>query len=538
MRNLPSGTVTFLFTDIEGSTKLWEERPQAMQAAHARQEAILREAITKNEGYAYKMIGDAFQAAFSTAPQALQAALDAQRALDVEPWGATGPIRVRMALHTGLTEERGTDYVGPILNRVARLMSAGHGGQVLISLATEQLVREHLPQDESLRDLGEHRLKDLQRPERVFQLVAPGLRADFPPLSTLDNRPNNLPLQSTPFIGRAAEVAEVRSMLLRDDVHLLTLTGAGGTGKTRLALQVAAELLDEFKDGVFFVYLAPITDPALVISTIAQTLGVGEEGTQPLAQTLQEYLRDKIMLLVVDNFEQVLDAATLVSDLLRAAPHLKVLATSRATLRLSWERRYEVPLLSVPDPGQPPEPDTLSQYESVELFIARAEAARPGFVVDNSNAPVVAEICYRLEGLPLAIELAAAWVKTLPPKDILSRLGSRLKLLTRGPVDQPSRHQTLRNTIEWSYDLLTAEEQSLFRQVAVFVGGHTLEAAETVCGTIDDGSYRPSSIVHRPLEIDILDGLASLVEKSLMYQAEGVEGEARFSMLETVREYA
>jgi predicted ATPase/class 3 adenylate cyclase len=524
----PSGTVTFLFTDIEGSTRLWEQYPEKMKAAHHRQEAILLEAIEAHGGYAYKMIGDAFQAAFHTAPQALEAALDAQRALHSEPWEkiGIGDLRVRMGIHTGITEEREGDYTGPVLNRVARLMSAGHGGQILISLATQELVRDHLPSGVTLLDLGEHRLKDLTRPERIFQLIAEGMPSQFPTLKTLDNRPNNLPLQPNPLIGREKEVEDVRGMLQRDDVRLLTLTGPGGIGKTRLALQAVAEMVDDFPDGVFFVNLAPLVDPGLVVPTIAYTLGLREAGDQPIADILKDYLKYKWLVMVLDNFEQVLEAAPQISELLKTAAHLKMLVTSRTPLNLSMEHQYAVPPLAVPDLRQQHGPEALSQYDAVTLFIQRAEAVKPGFRVNNANAPAVAEICYRLEGIPLAIELAAARVKVLSPQALLDRLGSRLKLLTGGARDVPARQQTLRNTIEWGYDLLTGGEKQLFRRASVFRGGRTLEAVEEVCNAVGD------------LEVDVLDGVTSLVDKSLMYTVEGKGGEARYWMLETIYEHA
>ena len=531
MTNLPTGTVTFLFSDIEGSTKRWETHARAMHPAFARQEAILRRAIQSNGGYAYKMIGDAFQAAFPTAPQALQAALDAQRALYAEPWPQElGDLRVRMALHTGSTEEREGDYVGPVLNRIARLLSAGHGGQTLLTLATEELVRDHLPPNSSLVDLGEHRLKDLQRPEHVFQLAIGDLPSHFPPLKTLDNRPNNLPIQVTPFVGREHEVSAASTLLRRRDTRLLTLVGPGGTGKTRLALQVAAELLEEFEDGVFFVALAPVSDPTLVAPTIAQTLHVKETGDQTLLESLKGYLRDKEALLLLDNFEQVGEASPLVGALLGAAPGLKMLVTSREMLHVYGEKEFPVSPLALPDRKHMPPLEQLTQYEAVRLFIERAKDVKPDFRVTNENAPAVAEICVRLDGLPLAIELAAARIRLLPPQALLGRLQSRLKMLTGGAKDVPARQQTLRSTIEWSYDLLGTAEQKLFPRLAVFAGGCTLEAVEAVCN--------PGQDVLEELEIDTLDGVSSLVDKSLLRQEEGAEGEARFVMLETVREYA
>ena len=528
MPDRPSGTVTFLFTDIEGSTRLWEHQADLMQAAFRRQEAILREVIAEHGGYAYKMIGDAFQAAFQTAPDALHAALAAQRALAATKWGPIGPLRVRMALHTGVVEERSDDYVGPMLNRVARLLSTGYGGQILLTATTRELVRDTLPPDVNLRDLGEHRLKDLVRPEHVFQVVAPGLQDSFPLLKSLDRQPTNLPLQSTPLIGREREVETVQALLLQSQARLVTLTGPGGTGKTRLGLQVAAALLDRpdaFQDGLFFVALAPITDPTLVASTIAQVVAVSESGGRTVVESLKDYLRDKEILLLLDNFEQVVEAAPLIGDLLSAAPELKVVVTSRAVLHLYGEQEFPVPPLAVPDPRHLPPLAQLTQFEAVRLFIERALLVKPDFVVTNQNAPAVAEICYRLDGLPLAIELAAARVKLLPPQAMLARLQNRLQLLTGGARNLPARQQTLRGAIAWSYDLLDEAEKKLFRRIGVFLGGCMLEAIEAVCNAEDDLP-------------DVLDGVSSLADKSLLKHQEVGGEEPRFWMLETIREYA
>src|SRR5215211_5452439 len=334
MPSPPTGTVTFLFTDIEGSTKLWESHPEAMQTALVRHDDLLRWAIEEHGGYVFKTVGDAFCCVFPTAPDALEAALEAQHRLLSFEWVQTGSLKVRMALHTGAAEERDGDYFGPPLNRVARLLSAAHGGQVLLLLATQELVRDQLPPDAELSDLGESRLKDLFRPERVFQLVAPGLPSEFPPLRTLEGHPNNLPLQPTSLVGREGEVEEVAERLCSEGVRLLTLTGPGGTGKTRLALQVGADLLEEFDEGVFFVSLAAVTDPELVSSTIAKPLGVKERAEQSLEESLEAYLQQKHLLLILDNFEQVLEGATIVGELLGSCPNLKVLATSRIPLRL------------------------------------------------------------------------------------------------------------------------------------------------------------------------------------------------------------
>jgi predicted ATPase/class 3 adenylate cyclase len=525
MAGPPTGTVTFLFTDIEGSTKMWERSPEAMQVALARHDEILREAIEAHGGYVFKTVGDAFCAAFSTAPDALEAALSAQKALLGEAWEETGPLRVRMALHTGAAELRGDDYFGVPLNRVARLLSAGHGSQVLLSVATQQLVRDQLPAGTQLRDLGERRLKDLFRPEHIFQLMASDLPAEFPPLRTLDTRLNNLPAQPTPLIGREREVADVCERVRSSEVRLLTLTGSGGAGKTRVGLQAAAELLEEYEDGVLFVSLAAITDPTLVAATVAGTLGVKEADGEPLLEILKDYLREKKLLLILDNFEQVLEGAQLVGLLLAACPALKVLATSRIPLGLYGEKEYLVPPLSLPDPERLPSLECLTRYGAVRLFVERAQAAKADFTLTDENAPAVAEICARLDGLPLAIELAAVKIKLLPPGAMLARLGNRLKLLTGGARDIPERQRTLRNTIEWSHELLEEGERILFRRLAVFAGGRTLEAIETICDAEGD------------LPIEVLEGVSVLVDESLLRQEER-GGEPRLYMLETIHEYA
>jgi predicted ATPase/DNA-binding SARP family transcriptional activator len=552
---LPAGeTLTFLFTDIEGSVRQWEEHPEAMSAALARHDTLLRQAIEAHGGVVFKRVGDAFCAVFATAPEALAAALAGQRALQAEPWGhdrgdarpanvprdsqrvisSSGhqvitPLRVRMALHTGAAEPREGDYFGPPLNRVTRLLETGHGGQVLLSQPTYELVRDHLPDEASLRDLGEHRLRDLVRPERVFQPVAVDLSSEFPPLRSLEAFRHNLPVQLTSFVGRKLELETVRSRLGQQAVRLVTLTGPGGTGKTRLALQAATELLDDFPGGVFFVDLAPIRDPDLVPAAIAQSLGVRETGGTPLLDGLKAYLREKQVLLLLDNFEQVIPAAPLVSELLAAAPRLRVLVTSRAVLHLRGEKEFLVPSLSLPDPHHLPPLEALSQYAAVELFIRRAMDVVPDFSVTNENAPAVAEICHRLDGLPLAIELAAARIKLLPPQVLLGRLDSRLKLLTGGARDLPARQQTLRNTIAWSYELLDEPERTLLRRLSVFVGGFSLEAAEAVCCREVD------------LKLEVLEGVASLVDKSLLRPEvgpdPGTEAEIRFGTLETIREF-
>ena len=519
----PTGTVTFLFTDIEGSTKRWERIPAEMAVAVARHDALMRGAIEQVEGYVFKTVGDAFCAAFQTPEAGLRAALDAQRALGAEDWTAVDGIRVRMALHTGQAEERDADYFGPTVNRVARLLSAGHGGQVLLSAAARDAL-VGLPPDVDLRDLGERRLKDLTQPEQIFQLLAPDLDDAFAPLATLDARPNNLPAQPTPLLGRDAELAAVKERLRKSGTRLVTITGPGGTGKTRLALQVAADVIDDYAHGVWFVDLGAVTDPALVPAEIANALGVREEGGGSLEAQVIEHLREQALLLVLDNMEQVLSAGKFVAKLTGACPKLHLLVTSRARLRISGEQEYAVPPLGLPNLRRLPTPDHLLAYPAVELFVQRAEATKHDFALTAENAPAVAEICVALDGLPLAIELAAARVKLLPPQAMLGKLESRLKLLTGGARDKAERQQTLRGAIAWSYDLLPEGERLLLARLSVFAGGATFEAAEAVCNP--DG------------DLDLFEGLDALVEHSLIRQEETDAGEPRFRMLATIREFA
>jgi len=535
-RGLPSGTLTFLFTDIEGSTTRWERQPQAMERALARHDELLRQAVDAYGGQVVKTVGDAFQAVFTTTPAALEAALGAQRALRDEAWGPIEPLRVRMALHVGIVQQRDGGYFGHTLNRVARLCAAGHGGQVLLSNAAQELVHDLLPPGTHLRDLGEHQLKDLARREHIFQVVTPDLPADFPALRSLDRYRHNLPANPTPFIGREAEVQAVCDLLRREGVRLVTLTGPGGIGKTRLALQAAAELLDDFRDGVYFVALAPIRDPALVPAAVAQVLGVKELGDRPLLEVLKHWLHDRQALLVLDNFEQVTPAASQLNELLAAAPQLHIIVTSRALLHVYGEHEYGVPALRLPDLRQLPPIERLTQYEAVRLFIERAQALRRDFAVTNENAPAIAEICARLEGLPLAIEMAASRSKLFPPKALLARLNKRLSLLTGGANDLPARQQTLRNTIAWSYDLLDATEQTIFTRLAIFEGGCRLTTAEAVLA--DDKLDSMDELTAYISSDTVLDGLTSLVDKSLLKQVEDSGSEPRFVMLEMIREYA
>jgi predicted ATPase/class 3 adenylate cyclase len=551
---LPEGTVTFLFTDIEGSTRLWEHYPDGMRIALTRHDALLRQAIEAHGGVVFKTMGDQFCAVFSTAPAALTAALAAQRAMLAEPWrehdqavgkpgDASTPerlqIRVRVALHTGAAEERDGDYFGPPLNRVARLLAAAHGEQILLSLATAELVRDELPAGASLRDLGQRRLQDLVRPEHFFQLVAPDLPADFPPLRTLEAFPHNLPLQLTSFVGREQEMAALKGLLSAH--RLVTLTGTGGCGKTRLALQVASELLDQFADGAWLIELAPLADPALVAQTVLLKLGAQELPARPSGQTLADFLKPRQLLLVLDNCEHLVEAcAQLAETLLQVCPQLWVLATSREALSIAGETRFAVPPLSLPEARHLPSLERLTQYGAVRLFIDRAVMVQPSFAVTNENAPAVAQICYQLEGIPLAIELAAARVRVLSVEQIAPRLNDLFRLLTGGSRTASPRQQTLRALIDWSYDLLSEAEQAVLRRLSVFAGGWTLEAAEVICSDFGSGTD-PPAIQDQKSKIqseDVLDLLTQLMDKSLVSVEEGASGTVRYRLLETVRQYS
>jgi predicted ATPase/class 3 adenylate cyclase len=532
MRDFPSGTVTFLFTDVEGSTRRWEQDSVAMRTAIVRHFALLDEAINANNGVRFKIIGDAVQAAFPTALDAVLAAVAAQRALVAEDWGALGPVRVRMAIHTGAATPHDGDYLSPALNRLARLLAAGAGGQILLTEATRQLVRDLSPAGMPLQlvDLGEHRLRDLRESEHVFQLAAPGLPSEFPPLTSLDRQTHNLPSQLTPFIGREALVAEIRERLEQPGVRLLTLTGPGGAGKTRLALHVAADLVDAYADGVWFVPLAPVTSAAMVAGTIAGVLGIRESAGESIESTLRAYLRPRRALLVLDNFEHVVAASQLVADLLSHCPDIQVLATSRARLHISGEHELPIPSLELPPLTGAMRLDDALASEAVRLFVDRARAVQSHFELTEDNAETIVAICRRLDGLPLAIELAAARVRLLPPKAILARLDSRLTLLTGGGRDRPERQQTLRGAIAWSHDLLDRSQQILFRRLAVFAGGWTLDAAEAVVGF---GTDPP---------IPVFEGLDALHDSSLIRLQESSDGDAaadpRFAMLQTIHEFA
>ncbi len=525
MLDLPTGTITLLFTDIEGSTLLLQHVGEQYSHVLAQCRQLLHAACQQFHGHEVDTQGDAFFFTFARATDAVSAAVAAQRTLASHTWPEGAAMRVRMGLHTGEPERTADGYVGLDVHLAARIMSVGHGGQVLLSPTTRHLVEHHLPAGVSLRDLGEHRLKDFPQKSHLFQLVIADLPADFPPLKSLDTYPHNLPFQPTPLIGRQGEVTAVQQLLLREDVRLLTLTGPGGSGKTRLGLHVAAELSDYFADGIFFVNLAPISDAELVVPTVAQALSVKEIPTRSMVEQLQAFLQEKQLLLLLDNFEQVVSAACTLSDLLARCPHLKLLVTSRAVLHLAAEHEFAVPPLSLPDLNHLPDLVTLSQYEAVALFIARAQALQSNFQMSNASAPAVAEICTRLDGLPLAIELAAARIKLLPPPALLARLDQPLAVLTSGGRDAPARQQTLRKTIDWSYQLLDADEQRLFRLLSVFVGGCSLQAIEAICAA--PGTQTSA--------ISVLDGVASLIDKSLLQQIE--QAEPRIVMLETIRDY-
>jgi predicted ATPase/class 3 adenylate cyclase len=519
-RDLPTGTVTFLFTDIEGSTKLLQTLGDRWKPTLEDHNRLVRGAIRDADGVDLRTEGDAFFAVFRSAPAAVAGAASAQRALAGHAWPRDAAVRVRMGMHTGEGALGGDEYVGLDVHRAARIAASGHGGQVLLSSTTRALVEETLAEDLALMDLGRHRLKDLARPERIFQLNIGGLPADFPPIRSLET-PTNLPSQRTSFVGRGREVARVKELLRGPG--LLTLTGPGGSGKTRLALQAAGAVLEDYRDGVFLVELSPVTDPRLIASRIAHAVGVRVEGGRPALDTLQEQLRDREMLVVLDNFEQLASGAPVVADLLAASPRMRILVTSREPLHVMGEQELAVPPLDLPQISDPPE--RLSRCESVALFLQRAAAVDPLFRLSEQNAPDVAELSRRLEGLPLAIELAASRVKLLPPRAILERLDRRLDLLTGGPVDLPARQRTLREAVGWSHDLLDDPEREVFRRFSAFAGGWSLDAA----GAVAD----PGRELGRPL----LETLGSLVDKSLVTRIPGRSEVARFGMLESIREY-
>lgn len=515
-------TTTFLFTDVEGSTRLWETEPERMRPAMARHDALVRAVVQRLGGVVVKMTGDGVHAAFAHAADALRAALEIQLELaSSTPSGATR-LALRCGLHLGTDEQRDNDYYGPAVNRAARIMSTAHGGQVLLSQAVHAQVCDALPPPATLLDLGVVRLRDLTAPERLYQLLHPQLRSAFPPLRSLASTPNNLPQQLNSFIGRERELAQTRERLR--GARLLTLLGMGGLGKSRLSLQLAAELLDEFPDGVWLVELAGLQDAAAVPLALARVLGVQEDAGTPMVEALARYVHDKRLLIVLDNCEHLLAAcAQFVKRLLQAGAGLKVLATSRDVLRIAGEVVYQVPALSAPNPNKKMSLDALASHEAVRLFVDRVQAVRPDFVLTADNAAAVTEICHRLDGIALALELAAARARALSVQNIAARLSDRFRLLASGDQTVLPRQRTLRALIDWSYELLSAPERAFMQRLAVFAGGWTLEAAEAVCA---GGGI---------LATEVLDLQTQLVEKSLvLMQAEG----ARYRMLDTVRAYA
>ncbi len=504
MGTLPTGTVTFLFTDIEGSTQLWEKHPEAMKSALAKHDSILRGIFLMHNGQIVKITGDGFHVVFVTAADAVNAAVHSQQALQKEGWG-DAVIKARMGLHTGESELRDGDYFGQTPNRAARIMSAGHGGQVLMSDVAAQVAREHLSSDASLLDLGMYHLKGLLLPEHIFQLCWPGLQNNFPSLNSIPTATNNLPMQLTSFIGRERELAEAEKRL--DGARLLTLIGPGGTGKTRLSLQIGADQVARFKDGVWLVELASVSDASYIISTIASVFEIREVQNIPLIQLIADYLRARELLLILDNCEHLVEASAQVADqLLHVCPNLKIVASSREALGIDGETVYRVP--------------SLKDDEATRLFVERAAKADSRFKMTEHNASFIAQICSRLDGIPLAIELAAARVKLFPPEQIARRLDDRFKLLTGGSRTALPRQQTLRALIDWSYQSLHESEQRALRRLAVFAGGWTIEGAESVLG-----------------ESEAMESLTSLVNKSLVNVEEG-ESESRFRFLETIRQYA
>ncbi len=550
MSDIPTGAVTFLFTDIEGSTRLSQEFPETLPAALGKYNSIMHEAIESHNGFVFKITGDAFCCAFANGDDAVKAAVMAQKNLSTEKWD-DAVIKIRIGIHSGNAEWNGSNYMGYItLARTQRVMACAYGEQIIVSNNTYELLKEKFPilnqQDSfasqslpggkkdnesspkfshkiSYKDLGERRLKDLIQPVRLYQVVAEGLRESFPPLKTLDARPNNLPVQLTSFIGRETDIKEIKAHLLTNPI--LSLLGPGGTGKTRLALQVGAEMIDDFTNGVWFVELASLSDPLFVVVEIASVFKLSSDGKIEIFEIIKNYFREKEFLLILDNCEHLIEECAKVSEeLLKLCPGLKILASSREPLHISGEITYAVPTLSLPDTKKKSSLEDLLLYESVRLFIDRALTVKPDFKVTNSNAPALAKLCYEIDGIPLAIELAAARVRVLPVEKILERLKDRFNLLTGGKRTVLPRQQTLRALIDWSYDLLSEKEKLLLQRLSVFLGGFTLDAGEEICA---DEFIEKS---------EILDLLSNLLDKSLVKVYES-DYELRYTMLETIRQY-
>lgn len=527
---MPHGTISFLFTDIVGSSRLWEKYPQQMGAALARHDELIRAAAESQGGNVFKTVGDAFCVAFHTPQAAVLAAVAAQRAIGSEDWSAVGSLIVRMGIHTGVAEFRDGDYFGGTLNRTARIEAAAHGGQILLSQVTVDLLEDDHFNVAVFKSLGNHRLRNLDRPEHLFQASVPGLRDIFPPPKSMEILPNNLPVQSTSFIGRDREMESIRHLFER--TALLTLIGTGGTGKTRLALEAGARLINDFSGGVWLIEFAPISDPTRIVEVITSVLGIREEVDRPLKSTLLSSLRDREILLIFDNCEHLLAAtSSLAAELLRTCPRLKILATSRHSLGVAGEQTFPVPPLSMLDVRiheltGPNVAEQLSQFDAVKLFIERATSVRPDFRVTNLNAPALAEVCSRLDGIPLAIELAAARVRVLSLDQIAERLNDRFHLLRGGHRTSLPHQQTLQALIDWSHDLLSDQERIVFRRLGAFIGGRTLAALEAVCTGDGVETY------------DILDLVQQLVDKSLVTVERDSAGEPRYTMIESVWQYA
>jgi predicted ATPase/class 3 adenylate cyclase len=523
----PAGMVTLFVSDIEGSTARWEQDPEGMRLALARHDELLHTSIASSHGAIFKTVGDTLCAAFESPLDGVVAAVSAQLALQAETWGGDQALLVRIGLHTGVCEEHDGVYLGPTVQRAEQLSFAAHGGQIVTSRLTAELVEGLLPPEMALHDLGEHRLKDLGYPEQVFQLTVESLGNDFPPLRTLDNPlfHNNLPLQLNSFIGRERELAATRRLVEKN--RLVTLTGPGGSGKTRLALQTAASFIDGRGDGVWFVGLAAVADPDLVPQAVAESLGVVEEAGRPVLETLVEALSQRYLLMVLDNSEHLIGAvADLASVLMRSCPRVYLLATSREPLGVSSEQIFKVPSLSVPPVrAQINDASEAREYEAVQLFVDRALRHDPHFELGDNNVQDVIAICRRLDGIPLAIELAAARLRTLSLGEISGRLDDRFRLLSNeGPAEFP-RQKTLRALVDWSYDLLDERERDVLSRLSVFAGGFTLNAAEAVC------------VSHELEGWQILETLSSLTDKSLV-QAETTDATYRYQLLETIRQYA
>jgi predicted ATPase/class 3 adenylate cyclase len=533
----PARTVTMLFTDIEGSTRLWEQHPREMAHALARHDAILRDSIESHGGMIFRTVGDAFCAVFAEALDAVVAALVAQRALAAEPWGATGPLRVRMALHTDAVETRDDgDYQGLALSRVARLLAAGHGGQTLLSRTTRDMVAGKLAPELRLDDLGSYRLKDLSRPEQIFQLIAADLPSKFPPLVTLEGQPARLPLPSAPLIGRDTELADLTRHLADPACRLITVVGPGGIGKTRLALQVAADHAERFVHGAHFVPLAPVASAAALPSAIADALGFAFYGAADPATQLLGYLHEKELLLVLDNLEHLLDAADLLVTILERAPRVKLLATSQERLRLQEEWVVELAGLPVP---QATATKNLESVSSIALFLQRARQVQQGFALTEAEGPSIARICQLVAGMPLGIELAATWVRVLPPAEIAQELERTLDFLITSARDLPTRHRSLRAVFDHSWNLLTEIERQVLRRLAVFRGGFTRDAAGIVCREPEIGNREQDGIEDlaaalSPVAYSLLPVLAALVDKSLLRRIAPM----RYDMHDLVRRYA